>query len=145
MSTIFSLFKTFYFMNQKFFASLTGKISALVLLFVLFGAAQQLSAQSLVTPTLALDRLKTKDAIVRTQLSDTKGTPTQTGLQYLRLEYYAIVSDRLTGGGFTTQQALDKGAVLLTEQFTKLPNTNITLTSGHVQTVLSETTSLLLN
>ncbi len=132
-------------MNQKFFASLTGKISALVLLFVLFGAAQQLTAQSLVTPTAAIERLKEQNLVVQKQLTHFKGTETQTGLLRLRQEYYAIVSDRLIGGGFTTQQALDKGAVLLTEQFNKLPNTNVTLTSGHVQTVLSETTNLLLN
>ena len=133
-------------MNQKFFASLTGKyLRVLALLFVLFGAAQQLNAQSLVSPTAAIGRLKSQYGTVEKQLSDFKGTQTQTGMLSLRLEYYAIVSNGLSGGGVTTQQALDKGALLLTEQFSKLPNTNVTLTSGHVQTVLSETTDLLLN
>ena len=135
-------------MNQKFFASLTGKLRALVLLFVLFGAAQQLSAQTLVTPSVALGRLKLQSSNVEKQLVldlDSKSiTQTQLGLQYLRVEYFAIVSNRLNDG-FTTQEAVDKGALLLMEQFNKLPNTNVTLTSGHVQTVLSETTSLLLN
>lgn len=132
-------------MNQKFFASLTGKyLRTLALLFVLFGAAQQLSAQSLVAPTVALGRLKEQALNVQNQTIRTKGE-TQAGLLRLRLEYYAIVSNGLSGGGVTTQQVLDKGALLLTEQFSKLPGTNVTLTSGHVQTVLSETTDLLLN
>ncbi|MCC6282132.1 MAG: hypothetical protein IT262_16130 [Saprospiraceae bacterium] len=133
-------------MNQKFFASLTGKyLRVLALLFVMFGAAQQISAQSLVAPTAATARIKAQNQLVKDQLNDYGGTETQLGLLYLRMEYYAIMTDRLKNAGFTTQQALDKGAVLLTEQFTKLPNTNITLTSGHVQTVMSETTNLLLN
>lgn len=132
-------------MNQKFFASLTGKyLRTLALLFVLFGAAQQLSAQSLVAPTVALGRLKEQALNVQNQTIRTKGE-TQAGLLRLRLEYYAIVSNGLSGGGVTTQQVLDKGALLLTEQFSKLPGTNVTLTSDHVQTVLSETTDLLLN
>ena len=136
-------------MNQKFFASLTGKLRALVLLFVLFGAAQQLSAQSLVSPTTAISRLKTQQYAIEAQLIrdvDSKTiTQTQLGLQYLRVEYCILVKDRLIGGGVTTQEALDKGALLLVEQFSKLPNTNVTLTSGHVQTVVSETTGILFN
>ena len=133
-------------MNQKFFASLTGKLRALVLLFVLFGAAQQLSAQSLVQPAAALHHLKARIYNVEAQTADFKGTETQTGLLYLRLEYYIIVRDLLFGGSSTTtQEAVDKGALLLVEQFNKLPNTNVTLTSGHVQTVVSETTSFLAN
>ncbi len=133
-------------MNQKFFASLTGKyLRTLALLFVLFGAAQQLSAQSLVAPTVALGRLKEQTLNVQKQQVRSKASDTQTGLLGLRLEYYNIVSDRLISGGFTTQDALDKAAVLLTEQFSKLPNTTITLTTGHVQTVVSETTTILLN
>jgi len=133
-------------MNQKFFASLTGKyMRTLALLFVLFGAAQQLSAQTLVSPTVALDRLKSQSAAVNLQVSEFKGTETQTGLLYLRLEYYAILNSRLNTGGVTTQQALDKCALVLAEQFNKLPNTTVTLTSGHIQTVVSETTGLLFN
>lgn len=135
-------------MNQKFFASLTGKyLRVLALLFVLFGAAQQLSAQSLVSPTNAYARLKVKRAAVTDAVYYVTGTnDVPTGLQYLRLEYYAILMDRLSGaGGVTTQEAIDKGALLLVEQFNKLPNTNIALTAGHVQTVVSETTTLLSN
>lgn len=145
MSIFFSLFKTFYFMNQKFFASLTGKyLRTLALLFVLFGAAQQLSAQALMPPSAAIPQLKNQGLVVKDQLDQTKGTDTQIGLQYLRLEYYDLVLGGLDGT-MTTQQALDKGALSLVDRFTKLPNTNVTLTSGHVQTVVSETTSLLLN
>lgn len=132
-------------MNQKFFASLTGKyMRTLALLFVLFGAAQQLGAQTLMPPSAAIPQLKNQELVVRAQLDQTKGTETQIGLQYLRIEYYTMVIGGL-GNSLTTQQALDNGAMKLAERFTKLPNTNITLTTGHVQTVVSETTGILLN
>lgn len=132
-------------MNQKFFASLTGKyMRMLALLFVLFGAAQQLSAQSLVAPSVAVERLKLQSTVVNNQLIDFKGSQTQTGMQYLRLEYFAMVSERLEGG-ISTQQAIDKSALLVAEKFTTLPNTNVALTNSHVQTIMSETTTLLSN
>ncbi len=130
-------------MNQKFFASLTGKyMRMLALLFVLFGAAQQLSAQSLVAPSVAVEKLQS--TVVNNQLIDFKGSETQTGMQYLRLEYFAMVSERLEGG-ISTQQAIDKSALLVAEKFTTLPNTNVALTNSHVQTIMSETTTLLSN
>lgn len=133
-------------MAQKFFASLIVKhLRTLALLFVLFGAAQQLSAQSLVAPTVAVNRLKQQNYTVSNQISDFKGTETQIGMQYLRLEYYTAVSDLLVSGGFATQPALDKGALLIAERFSKLPNTTVSLTASHIQTVVSETTTLLSN
>lgn len=118
----------------------------LALLFVLFGAAQQLSAQSLVSPSNAFSRLKVKKDAVVNQVYYVSGTnDVPTGLLYLRLEYYAILMNRLNDSSVTTQEALDKGALLLVEQYSKLPNTNIALTAGHVQTVVSETTTLLSN
>lgn len=132
-------------MNQKFFASMAGKcLRTFALLFILFGAAQQLSAQSLVTPTVAADRLKAQSETLSAQINTSKGTVTQIGLLSLRLAYYGIVAENLNSGS-TTQQTLDKAALLLVEQYSKLPNTTVTLTQGHVQTVMSETTNILLN
>ncbi|MCA0239180.1 MAG: hypothetical protein LCH81_22595 [Bacteroidetes bacterium] len=146
MSTIFSLSKTFFHMNQKFFASpITKHLRVFVLLFIVFGAAQQLSAQSLVDPALALNKLKVQSVTVDDQLNTQKGTDTQIGLQYLRLEYYKAVSEILMVGAVSTQQAVDKGALVMAERFQTLPHTSVTLTASHVQTVVSETTSLLLN
>ncbi len=133
-------------MAQKFFASLIVKhLRTLALLFVLFGAAQQLSAQSLVAPSVAVTRLKQQNYTVSNQMSDFKGTETQIGMQNLRLEYYANVSENLRSGNLSTQEALDKGALVMVERFQKLPNTTVTLTTSHVQTVVSETTTLLSN
>ncbi|GEM_PF-2506615 len=133
-------------MNQKFFASLTVKyLRVVALLFVLFGAAQQLSAQSLVTPTVAYTRLKGQTELVKTQVYDFSGTETQRGLMNLRLEYYNYAKSLLLGNNISTQDALNKSAVLLAENFSKLPDTNITLTAAHVETIQSETTTLLSN
>lgn len=145
MSTIFSHFKTFCFMNQKFFASLTGKyLRVLALLFVLFGAAQQLSAQSLVAPNVAASRIKKEAHVIANDLRDPLGTDTQIGLQKLRLAYLGYVAERLDGT-VPTQQVLDKASLVLVEAYSKLPETNIPLTTAHVQTVVSQTTSLLTN
>ncbi|MBL7782652.1 MAG: hypothetical protein JNM22_15600 [Saprospiraceae bacterium] len=132
-------------MNQRFFASLTGKyLRVLALLFVLFGAAQQLSAQSLVSPSVAAGRVKEEYHFVENDLRDPVGTETQIGLQRLRFAYLGFVASRLDGT-LTTQQVLDKASLLLVEAYTKLPQTNITMTSAHVQSVVSQTTTLLSN